>query len=130
METLADAMLCMDDRLSIYKEFAPQLSFNEGLSIDAVENDLPADAPSIAVNLPVDAGVTFNFVQPELDKPKGEFTDLVDDLDGTVKADPFNDTAVPNPEDPDAEDFTDELEEGETATDQDEARFLTLQDLM
>lgn len=93
------------------------------------------ESPNVAVNLPYNASLSFNF-EPSLEPTHGEFTDL-DDLDDTVKADPFADSVVPAPVDPDAEpveaeDEEEEKEEGdiETVTDSDEARFLTLQDLM
>lgn len=94
------------------------------------------NAPNVSVNLPLNAGLSFNFV-PNMEGTKGEFTDLMD-LDDTVKVDPFADSIIPNPEDPDAEEVEeDDIEEVkeddsdiETTTDSDEARFLTLQDLM
>lgn len=103
-------------------------SIAEGLDVQEQE------APNVSVNLPLNAGLSFNFV-PNMETTQGEFTDI-DDLEDTVKADPFSDSIIPNPEDPDAEEVKDEdeinpeEEDIETVTDSDEARFLTLQDLM
>lgn len=136
MFTVADAMAYLSNEATEAVPFATQRidHLNEALD-DVTDLDAPqsefnveyagpaagiAGKPNLAINLPTDCNIELNLV-PDLGTG-GEFTtELEDENPDTVKSDPF-DTSLTDPRDP-----SDILADDE---DEDEARYLTLQDLM
>lgn len=142
MRTIAEALAYLDHDTSIATPYvAPDFtSMGESKCVNC-ENDLPkfpwcneldipsgtneclGDRSSISINIPAGSDVTVN-ITPELDSC-GDLTKSVDsEGEDTVTNDPFNTTGILDPRDQ-----IDSTEEEDSEQVDNEARYLTLDDL-